>query len=312
MKRSISTVLLVMLVVSAGCSGLAKNDGESTATSTVIRESKTPTATVANATAVDPSETPTTAATETSDATIAPTATPTATLTATPTATLTATPTATLTETETTMDAHTMKIEAVGDGTSSYTIYDVGDGAKAAAGTEKTDSVVANDSATYATGITGEQAADTFDIRAESVGQVVNNGTATLKLYIDGELRGTYEPNENASPSTTTVDNGRPAHNLTIRAVDGGTSQYVANGVGESAYPAQDTEKTDTIVSTENDGSFPTAKGITGDHAKDTYRVEWPYLEGFSNDGNATLQVYIDGELRTTVGPGEVDPMNGP
>ncbi|WP_049996074.1 hypothetical protein [Halococcus sediminicola] len=296
MKRSISTVLLVMLVVSAGCSGLAKNDGESTATSTVIRESKTPTATVANATAVDPSETPTTAATETSDATIAPTATP----------------TATLTETETTMDAHTMKIEAVGDGTSSYTIYDVGDGAKAAAGTEKTDSVVANDSATYATGITGEQAADTFDIRAESVGQVVNNGTATLKLYIDGELRGTYEPNENASPSTTTVDNGRPAHNLTIRAVDGGTSQYVANGVGESAYPVQDTEKTDTIVSTENDGSFPTAKGITGDHAKDTYRVEWPYLEGFSNDGNATLQVYIDGELRTTVGPGEVDPMNGP
>lgn len=294
MKRSVGTVLLVMLVISAGCSSLARNDDESTATPTVIRESETPTATVANATAVDPSGTLTTAATETSDATTAPTATRTA------------------TPTETTTDAHTMKVEAVGDGTSSYTIYDVGDGARTAAGTEKTDSVVANDSATYATGITGKQAADTYDIRAESVGQVVNNGTATLKLYIDGELRGTYEPNENATPSTTTVDDGGPAHNLTIRAVDGGTSQYVANGVGKSAYPAQDTEKTDTIVSTKNDGSFPTAKGITGDHAKDTYRVKWPYLEGFSNDGNATLQVYIDGELRTTVGPGGVDPMNGP
>lgn len=303
MKLSVGTVLLVMLVVSAGCSSLARNDDESTATPTVIRESETPTETVANATTVGPNETSTTAttATETSDTTTAPTSSATATRTATPTAT-----------TDGRSDVHTIKIEAVGNGTSSYTIFGVGDGATTAAGTEKTDSVVANDTATYATGITGERAADTYDIRTENVGRVVNNGTATLKLYIDGELQGTYEPNGNASPSTTTADDDGPTHNLTIRAIDDGTSQYVANGVGESAYPAQDTEQTDAIVNTENDGIFPTAKGITGDHAKDTYSVEWPYLEGFSNDGNATLQVYIDGELKTTVGPGGVDPMNGP
>ncbi|WP_256687461.1 hypothetical protein [Halococcus qingdaonensis] len=302
MKLSVGTVLLVMLVVSAGCSTLARNDDESTATPTVIRESETPTETVVNATTVGSGEPSTTAmtATETPDTTTEPTSTPTATRTATPTAT------------DGRSDVQTMKIEAVGNGTSNYTIYGVGDGATTAAGTEKTDSVVANDTATYATGITGERAADTYDIRTESVGRVVNNGTATLELYIDGELRGTYEPNENPSQSATTTDDGGPTHNLTIRAIDDGTSRYVANGVGESAYPAQDTEQTDTIVSTENDGLFPTATGITGDHAKDTYSVRWPYLEEFSNEGNATLQVYIDGELKTTVGPGGVDPMNGP
>ncbi len=235
--KPLLAIAVAMLVALAGCATLAGDrDGQTETASTsteavtpIVEDDTTPTSTPAPtstmtttpvSTTTEVNDTPDNSAasrnvsangTTTNTNTVTPTSTvtptpipaPTTTATPTPTPPPTATGTPNVTETRTNGSAssgssnRTMTIQAVGGGTSSYRVYVPGP-IQLGPDTENTDRVVSNAS-TYAQGIIGDGAKDVYRLSANaSPRRVVNDGNATLEIYVDGELIQTAEPGRNA------------------------------------------------------------------------------------------------------------------
>jgi cell wall-associated NlpC family hydrolase len=237
MRRAIVASLIVLLVLSAGCSQLTEDPIEQETTSTVLEGTSTPdssgattTAETATATATataiptavateTPTETPTATPTPTETATATPTttrtetptATPTDTPTATPTATETATPTATETPTPTTSattvpdDRNVLLIEAAGEGASRYvSAFDgsakYGPEADRSGEADNPDEIGIAGSGPDAkiSGYVGEGGSDSYYVTGY-FGYVENKGDVPLNVYYDGELCMTVEPHSDGS-----------------------------------------------------------------------------------------------------------------
>ncbi|EMA48746.1 hypothetical protein C448_02708 [Halococcus morrhuae DSM 1307] len=226
-RRTIVAALIVLLVLSAGCSQLTEDPIERETTDAVLEGTATPDASAATTTATatataipttvateTPTETPTATPTPTETATSTPTRTETTTRTATPTETPTATPTATETPTETATETPTattsatttsdnrkvLVIEAAGDGASSYkTVFDgsakYGPEADRPGEADHPDDIRRIDAEPYITinGYVGDGGSDSYYVTGY-YGSLENKGDVPLNVYYDGELCMTVEP----------------------------------------------------------------------------------------------------------------------
>ncbi|HET7324087.1 MAG TPA: hypothetical protein VFJ06_07135 [Halococcus sp.] len=102
-----------------------------------------------------------------------------------------------------TSNAHTLTVKAVGDGASNYAVYtamggfiNIGPKADRPDEADYPDKIVKTlyGAESHAEGHVGDGGVDSYYLYGNGIGGVVNDGTATLKIYLDGELVGTVEP----------------------------------------------------------------------------------------------------------------------
>lgn len=110
----------------------------------------------------------------------------------------------------------------------------------------------------------------------------------------------TGTPNATETGTNGSTASGGSNRTMTIQAVGGGTSDYRVYVSGPIQL-GPDTENTDRVVS--NASTY--AQGITGDGARDVYQLGGRASpRRVVNDGNVTLEIYVNGELIQTAEPG--------
>lgn len=263
------------------------------------------------ATAVEtdtPTEVPTPTTTPTPTETPTPTPTATKTETATPTATPTQTPVTT--SKAATPGTYNVTIKASSEGKSYYRVscqcgVELGPRADGRGEAEHPDKAVIMDPY-YAQGYVADGGVDSYWFSNPLSGgpdfYYVNDGTATLKVYINGELVRTLSPGYNAN-GLDLSPHQEGENVITIKAVDGGESNYyfrAEGGIyrGEKADPSSAAEHPDYV------NPAGVGSGYVGDEGVDSFSFDGS-LTSFTNDGSATLKVYVNGELWATVESGE-------
>ncbi len=205
-------------------------------------------------------------------------------------------------------------VKAVGEGTSYYRIYvpgsiEFGDDADTDSEAEHPDRVISQFH-TYIQGYIGDGGVDTYVLSGVNPGVIVNDGTATLKIYFNGELRNTVEPGENVDEygplAPTDLPPPDPSQTVVrVEAAGEGNSFYILSStedmrLGQKADIPAEAEIPDHPSPVDGNGIY----GNIGDGGIDTYRTTGN-LDEVRNDGNVTLRVYVDGELWAIVEPNE-------
>jgi len=213
LKSTLPLIAVIAIVMSAGCAGLAGDRGGPTTTvdnQSEANSSGSLKSTSTQVTTSSPETTTTSTQTPESSASTTVTAVPSQTQRPPSTPTSTVPPNETIepnpqtpSSTSTSIPTHTVTVQAADDGTSEYKLYASGD-FELRTNTENTDKIVGS-SPNHVEGITGDNSKDVFTVRGEPPGSsdLVNNGDATLELYVDGELVGTVNPDESSSDDST-------------------------------------------------------------------------------------------------------------
>ena len=157
----------------------------------------------------------------------------------------------------------------------------------------------------YVEGFVGNGGVDSYRTRADiDPEDIANDGTASLAVYVNGEFVGTVEPGENVEEGNeigpSTPEPGEKT--LTIEAASGGESSYRFSTTGGANFG----NEADPSISADNPDSVSSlgGTGFVGDGGVDSF-IFGGNLMDVSNDGDATLKMYVDGELVATVEPGE-------
>ncbi|EMA43485.1 hypothetical protein C448_09857 [Halococcus morrhuae DSM 1307] len=238
--------------------------------------------------------------------------------TATPTTTETSTATATPTETDAPPEGwHNVTIVAAGSGESYYRMYagtgpglDLGSEADTEASVAFEDRVILDDPY-YAEGFVGDGGVDSYQYRPTVEGNpsldFVNDGDATLKVYLDGELYTTVEPGAGGEERVDPDASPTGENLIRVEAVGGGQSEYSlsagAGGTESFSYEAE-ANPGSTADNPDYTGYVSGAYGFVGDGGVDSYSTDGK-LSSVDNQGSATLKIYQNGELWATVDPGE-------
>lgn len=110
----------------------------------------------------------------------------------------------------------------------------------------------------------------------------------------------TGTPNVTETGTNGSTSSGSSNRTMTVQAVGGRTSDYRVYVSGPIQL-GPNTENTDQVVS--NASTY--AQGITGDGARDVYQLGGRASpRRVVNDGNVTLEIYVNGELIQTAEPG--------
>lgn len=286
----------------------------STTMSSTLTETGTATPTETQTSTPTPTPTPTTTPTPTPTATETPTETPTPTPTETPTPTPTETPTETESSSSAPEDSHNVRIVAEGEGDTYYRMYvdqvriELGEEADREGEAEHPDSVYLNDPY-YAEGYVGAGGVDSYYVGKYTPDETdpslsfVNDGDVTLKVYVNGELYETVQPEEGVDDTGPIAPSAPPEGDnvITIRAVGGGESNYFFstedNGasLGDEADLAPSAQHPD-YVNPIGGGGF------IGDGGVDSFSSDHS-LTRFTNEGDATLEVSVNGQVCTTIPP---------
>lgn len=330
MRRTVVASLIVLLVLSAGCSQLTDDPNAQETTSTVLEGTATPdssgvtTTETATATA-----SPTTVATETATKTPTPTeaSTPTQTKTATQTTTLTDTPTATPTQTDRSRpdDMYNLTIVAANGGESHYRVYvdqvRMELGPEADRENAKYPDAIYNDDPYYIQGYVGDGGVDSYHTgrySGYSPDEIPhysfrNNGNATLQVYVNGNQTRTVAPGEGVEEDFGPSAPPKGNNTITVEAADDGASNYGLWSKNESYNPIYveyganpyQTAKHPDFSNRYPDDEIPSAAGFVADGGADSYSSDHR-LTKVTNNGTATLKIYQNDELWATLQPGEV------
>jgi hypothetical protein len=338
MRRTVVASLIVLLVLSAGCSSLTDDPNAQETTSTVLEGTATPDSSGATTTTETATATasPTTVATKT--ATKTPTATPTPTETSTPTRTKTATQTATPTETPAATptqsstqtdrsrpdDMYNLTIVAANDGESHYRVYvdqvRMELGPEADRENARYPDVIYNDDPYYIQGYIGDGGVDSYytgRYGGYSPGEIphysfMNNGNTTLYIYVNGNQIRTVAPGEGVEEDFGPSAPPKGNNTITVEAAGDGASNYSLWSKSESyntiyveygANPYQ-TAKYPDFSNRYPDDEIPGAAGFVADGGADSYSSDHK-LTKVTNNGTATLKIYQNDELWATLQPGE-------
>jgi hypothetical protein len=211
-------------------------------------------------------------------------------------------------------DANHVVVKAVGEDASYYRIYvpgsiDLGEEADTDDEAEHPDKVISQ-VATYLQGYVGNGGVDNYVLDGVTPGVIVNDGNTTLKIYMNGKLYDTIEPGENMDEYGPLAPSELPPPDpsqkiVRVEAVGDGESSYILSAtedmtLGEEADIPAEAENPDHPAPVDSNAVY----GYVGDGGIDTYRTTGS-LDEVRNDGNATLKVYVGGELWATVGPHE-------
>ncbi|WP_049913097.1 hypothetical protein [Halococcus thailandensis] len=210
-----------------------------------------------------------------------------------------------------------MTIVAAGSGESYYRMYagtgpglDLGSEADTEASVAFEDRVILDDPY-YAEGFVGDGGVDSYQYRPTVEGNpsldFVNDGDATLKVYLDGELYTTVEPGAGGEESVDPDASPTGENLIRVEAVGGGQSEYSlaagAGGTESFSYEAK-ANPGSTADNPDYTGYVSGAYGFVGDGGVDSYSTDGE-LSSVDNQGSATLKIYQNGELWATVDPGE-------
>lgn len=296
----------------SGTTGVATSTATRTATRTDARTSTRTSVSTATATATT-AETPTGTATaiETTSATTTGARTQTRTTTGTRTTSRTPGTTAVLSRPAgLDEEQRYLVVRALGSGESYYRIYvpgsiDLGPEADTENADHEDRAIIQTE--TYIQGYVGDGGVDSYAIDV-SPGVMVNDGNATLAVFEDGERIATLEPGAGLENGGTIAPTTLPPPNdsenvVRVEAVGGGESAYVLSAsdeltLGNEADIPAEADRPDR----RSRGSSNEVYGFVGDGGVDSYRTAGD-IESLSNDGTATLRVFVDGELWNTVEP---------
>ncbi|WP_237561112.1 integrin [Halococcus sediminicola] len=276
-----------------------------------------------------PTDTPTPTPTKTPTATPTPTPTETATATPTPTETATPTDTPTATDSETKSETATetdssregwynVTIVADGAGGSYYRMYggsgpsiELGEEADTEDSAEYEDHVILDDPY-YSEGFVGANGVDSYQysptVENDPSLRFINDGDVALKVYLDGELYTTVPAGQGTDGER--VDPDAPpqgANQIKVEAVGDGASNYTlsAGEAGTETFFYEDRANPGTTADNPDyTGYVSGAYGFVGADGVDTYSTNGP-LYSAENNGSATLKIYENGDLWTTLEPGE-------
>lgn len=331
MRRTVVASLIMLLVLSAGCSSLTDDPNAQETTRTVLEGTATPDSSGATTTTETATATasPTTVATET--ATKTPTATPTPTETSTPTRTKTATRTATSTAIPTQSSTQTdrsrpdgtynLTIVAANDGESHYRVYVDQVGMKLGPEADRENATypdaIYNNDPYYIQGYIGDGGVDSYYTYGGSPGEIPhysfrNNGNATLYVYVNGNQTRTVAPGEGVEEEFGPSAPPKGNNTITVEAADDGASNYSLWSKSESYNPIYveyganpyQTAKHPDFSNSYPDDEIPGAAGFVADGGADSYSSDHR-LTKVTNNGTATLKIYQNDELWATLQPGE-------
>lgn len=213
---------------------------------------------------------------------------------------------------------YTVNIRANGAGASYYRMYagsnpslELGDRADTEDSATYEDRVIMDDPY-YAEGYVGENGLDTYKYRPTTEGEptldFVNDGNVSLQVSLNGE------PYTNVTPGQGTEDERvdpdappRGENQIRVEASgEGGANYSVSSGPsgGEEFYYEARANPGTTADNPDFAGSFSGANGFVGAGGVDTYSTDGDLYRAH-NDGSATLKIYQNGDLWTTLEPGE-------
>ncbi|WP_079890779.1 hypothetical protein [Halococcus agarilyticus] len=210
-------------------------------------------------------------------------------------------------------------MRAVDGGASYYRVYvpgsiDLGEEADRPDEADHADRVISQ-TTTYIQGYVGEGGVDDY-VTDVGLGVIVNDGNATLEVYLNGELYDTVEPGENAGRYGPLGPPDLPPPNasqkvIRVEAVGDGDATYFLGAteritLGDEADVPAEADRPDR----NSPISWRKIYGYVGDGGVDTYRTTGDVVS-IDNDGSARLRVYVDDELWTTVGPNETVEREG-
>ena len=213
----------------------------------------------------------------------------------------------------------TLKVRANGAGGSYYRIYpgtcpniELGDEADTEDSAAYEDRVVLDNPPNYAEGYVGDNGVDTYRYQAspdsEPSPKIINDGNVSLEITIGGEPYTNATPGEGTNSERVGPD-APPQGDTQVRveAVGDGASNYSLSsgetGGQEFHYEARANPGT-TAAHPDSVGRYSGAYGFVGAGGVDTYST-YGNLYRASNKGTATLKIYQNGELWTTLEPGE-------
>jgi hypothetical protein len=245
-KRTAIIIFVSLLVASTGCSSLAGSNEESTGTPAEVRGSTT----VTSATNTLPTKVPVTSTTAPMTSIAPKTSAPTDTVTTTVTSTATVTPTETPHFYE-----RNVTIKAVGNGKSYYRVYTEADitlGSKAdrPGEAEHSDELANDHDPEYVEGFVGDGGVDSYRIDVSQPDAIVNDGTATLKIYINGNLTRTVEPGAGVA---TWGQIGPPYPTKTTTTIRGSTATETTTGNTAPTAEAETNSEVDEELLDSND-----------------------------------------------------------